>query len=383
MQPPPGVSLSLMMGPELPVPASQTLVEMLSEAQVSVSDQGKTTFSLTFNADKTDQFPTDYKVLLLKQISVGLRVILTIVIPGQLPHVLVDGFITHLDLSHSKQAGASTITVRGEDVSIKMDREEKSTQFPAMGDTEIVAMILAEYALYGVIPEVMPAPTSMVSLPEERVPQQGNRTDLRYIEYLANKHGYIFMIRPGPAPGINNAYWGPPIRIGVPQPALTVDMGPATNVESISFQYDGLAATLFIGENQDSDTEVDIPVATLLSMRLPPLAAEPALLFSGGLLKTEIYDIPGYEQIDAEALAQSMTDQSVDNVLTAQGEVDTLRYGTVLTCPGLVGLRGCGLSFDGLYTIRSVSHSIKRGEYRQQFEVAREGMMTLIPRVLP
>jgi hypothetical protein len=46
-------------------------------------------------------------------------------------------------------------------------------------------------------------------------------------------------------------------------------------------------------------------------------------------------------------------------------------------------LRGAGLSFDGLYLVKSVSHSIKRGEYKQQFTLAREGLMPLSQIVPP
>ncbi len=36
--------------------------------------------------------------------------------------------------------------------------------------------------------------------------------------------GYVFYVEPGPAPGTNIAYFGPEIKVGIPQPALNVDM---------------------------------------------------------------------------------------------------------------------------------------------------------------
>ena len=38
-------------------------------------------------------------------------------------------------------------------------------------------------------------------------------------------------------PGTNIAYWGPEIKVGVPQPALNYDMDAHTNVESLSFSF--------------------------------------------------------------------------------------------------------------------------------------------------
>ena len=34
---------------------------------------------------------------------------------------------------------------------------------------------------------------------------------------------------------MNIAYWGPQIKVGVPQPALNINMDAHTNVESLSF----------------------------------------------------------------------------------------------------------------------------------------------------
>ncbi len=151
---------------------------------------------------------------------------------------------------------------------------------------------------------------------------------------------------------------------------------------SISFSYDGLAPTLFLGLDQDAETETDIPVATLTGDRVP-LAAELPLLFNQGLLKTKVVKTPGLTAGDALAYVQGMTDRSLDNVLTAQGEVDTLRYGSIMDVPGLVGVRGCGMSLDGFYYVKSVTHSLSRGAYRQQFSLSREGFGTTTPVVPP
>ena len=62
-------------------------------------------------------------------------------------------------------------------------------------------------------------------------------TDLAYINELADEVGYVFYLDPGPAPGINVAYWGPQIKVGVPQPALNINMDAHTNVESLTFTF--------------------------------------------------------------------------------------------------------------------------------------------------
>jgi hypothetical protein len=60
-----------------------------------------------------------------------------------------------------------------------------------------------------------------------------------------------------------------------------------------------------------------------------------------------------------------------------------VRYGRPLKARQLVGVRGAGAAFDGLYYVASVTHSIKRGEYKESFQLARNGLVSTIPRVVP
>ena len=65
------------------------------------------------------------------------------------------------------------------------------------------------------------------------------------------------------------------------------------------------------------------------------------------------------------------------------GTLDVLRYGNILKARKLVGVRGAGIAFDGLYYVSKVTHNIKRGEYKQSFSLAREGLISLTPAVIP
>jgi hypothetical protein len=78
-----------------------------------------------------------------------------------------------------------------------------------------------------------------------------------------------------------------------------------------------------------------------------------------------------------------MMDSSMDSVLTASGELDTVRYGALLQPRSLVGVSGAGLLYDGFYYVRSVTHSLSRGSYRQRFTLGREGLGTTTPVVRP
>ena len=122
---------------------------------------------------------------------------------------------------------------------------------------------------------------------------------------------------------------------------------------------------------------------TFVSLR-PPLVSQPALPFNLPNVRTTLLDQgSGLSMTQAMARAQAVTDQSVDNVVTASGTLDALRYGDVLQPRGLVGLRGAGFSYDGIYYVKSVTHDIRSGQYQQNFSLSREGTGALTPVVIP
>ncbi len=83
--------------------------------------------------------------------------------------------------------------------------------YPGMSSDIRVLTILAKYAAFGIVPEVIPVLVPDIPVPVEQTPSQ-KQTDLAYIQQLAKEVGYVFYISPGPLPGMNQAYWGPQVR---------------------------------------------------------------------------------------------------------------------------------------------------------------------------
>jgi hypothetical protein len=378
-----GVNLSLLIGPTVPLPATPDIAEALQSASVTQNDEGRSGFQIVLQVGRAG--PTDlldYRLLLNPLLRPFNRVILTALF-NAIPRVLIDGLITNQQFSPGNEPGTATLTLTGEDVSVAMDMEKKRAEWPAMSEMVIANVIIGSYAQYGLVPMVMPPPTIDQPLPIERTPvQQG--TDLDYLKSMAQRFGFVFYVESGPVPGVNTAYWGPPNRTGLPQRALTVNQCPEMNVDSINFTYNGMAPTIVDDVVQDKLTNSSMPVITFASLRLPPLAAMPPLPFQLPNVRTSLLDqSSGLSIIEAYAHAQGVTDKSVDSVVTAQGELDALRYGDVLTPRGIVGLRGAGFTFDGLYYVKSVSHSISKGKFKQRFNLSREGTGAITPVVIP
>ena len=374
-----GTTLTFWVGPTVPVPPPVSFTEALEEVEVTTSDSGRSGFRLTFRAGRNDTSPLDYDLLTGPLLRPCSRVLLMVTF-NAVPQVLMDGIITHQQLNPSEQPGSSTITVMGEDVSVMMDMEERSAEHPAQNEMVIALKIIASYARFGLVPMVIPPASLDVPLPTERIPvQQG--TDLEYLQQMADRYAYVFYVTPGPAPLTNTAYWGPPVRMGLPQRALRTNVGPNTNVNSIDFQYDGMAPTRVEGQVQDRRVHQTLPVRTFSSTRIP-LAAQSALLTQ---LCTRVrqFRMSGLDSTQALARAQAQTDSAADRTVTATGELDALRYEGILQPRGLVGLQGAGLSYDGLYYVKQVTHSIRVGAYSQRFTLTRDGTGSLSPVVVP
>jgi len=371
--------LTLLIGPTIPVPAPPLLVDALDHVEVTTSDQGRSGFQIVFSAGRSGSADlVDYPLLSQRQLRPFSRVVLLIAFGGP-PKVLMDGVITHRELMTGNTPGDGTLTVTGEDVSVMMDLEEKNAEHPAQSEDVIATQLIASYPTYGLIPRVIPPPLIDTPLPIERVPVQRG-TDLAYLNTMAARFGFVCYVTPGPAPMTNTVYWGPPVRTGLPQPALTVDMGAQTNVEQISFRTDGLAPTKVRGVVLDPVSDQAVPVQSAASLRVP-LSAQPDWLTLPSI-RTTLTSDSGLTATEALARAQGAADASTDSV-TANGTLDALRYGDLLTARGLVGLRGAGWTHDGLWYVQRVSHRIRRGEYTQDFTLTRDGSGSTIPAVRP
>ena len=62
------------------------------------------------------------------------------------------------------------------------------------------------------------------------------------------------------------------------------------------------------------------------------------------------------------------------DAVSGNGSLNVMRYGHILRARMLVGVRGAGLAYDGMYYVESVTHNIKRGEYKQSFTLSRDGV---------
>lgn len=373
-----GVRLTMLVGQGIPRPLPAELMERFVSAEVAISDREVSGFELVFDAVRSATLAGVFPIMAEPGLKAGARVVLTATL-GLMPTVLLDGIIETAEFKPAER-GPARLHLRGKDLSFVMDREEREQTHPAQGPGEIATMILLRYAQYGIIPMVIPPMSADRPSPTERVPMQRG-TDFAYLKDLAAAHDRIFTIIPGPVPLTSTGYWGPPPRIGVPQRAITTDMGPDSNVSGLSFENAAGGAAEVSGQVQDPASGQTMPVRSTFALR-PPLAAQPSIA-NRATVRTNLFQTQGAPSAaQAMGQAQAQSDATTDTVKVT-GDLDTARYGTVLNPRGLVGLRGAGLDHDGLYYVQSVIHKIARGAWSQSFTLNREGTGTTVPMVLP
>jgi len=375
------VQLRLLVGPIVPLTPPRAVMDALTEVEVKVIDVGQSGFKLTFSIDK--QSPLQILFLLTGGAALlFMRVVIAVVVNGTTT-VLIDGVITDNSIAPGDKGSNSTLTLMGKDLTVLMDQSKMSGfPFPAMPAEARIALLLLKYAIFVVVPLVIPSVLLFVPLPIDQIPSQQG-TDLEYIRYLAEQAGYVFYIEPGPIPGISRAYWGPQIKVGSAQPALSADLDAYTNVEGLRFSFDQEKNKIPLIYIYNSQTGISFPIPLPPITPLnPPLGLIPPL--PTNLLPPDLSpfgdDLAKRPIPQAIMMGLARSAQNAEAV-SCDGSLDVTRYRGVLQARQLVGVRGAGPAFDGLYYVKSVTHKIKRGEYKQDFTLTRNGLVSTVPTV--
>jgi len=370
-----GIQLTLMIGLAKPTPVSRSVLDALTSAEVTTDVDGPSGFQLKF--ELSNRSPLQSMFLLAgSSIPKIMRVVLVATINGT-PDVLVDGVMTDHQVTPGEN-GRSELVVSGDDLTRLMDYGELSgLPYPAMPSSARIAIILAKYLVFGVTPKIVPPFYLDVESPFDHVPiHQGS--DLAYVKLLASMVGYTFYIEPGPQPLQSTAYWGPEIKTGAPQPSLAVNMSAHTNCESLRFQLNSESRVQpYITVHEPiTKLPIPIPIPTNLNIFNSPLAR--ITLVPKKLAKVEDTSKLTFTKALLRGFAAA---SSSSDAVRGDGQLDVARYGRILRARRLVGVRGAGEAFDGLYYVRKVTHQISREQYKQSFSLSRDGLVSTVARV--
>lgn len=370
-----GFYLTLMMGPFNASPVPQAVIDALTEVQVTstVGSQGGFQLKLTL----AKQSPVQ-QMLVGGQFDPRTRVIIAVTVNGS-TEVLMDGIITKQDITPDSKPGKSILTLTGLDLTALMDFIDLTgIPYPALPNFVIVEAILAKYIPLGVVPVAIPNSIPQIENPLSHFIKQDG-TDYAFVQTLGRDTGWIFYLDPGPTPGKSMAYWGPDLSqmFGSTQSAISINFDGNTNIDSLNFSYDGTLATQWLVTIIEPITKLPIPIPVpSIDILKPRLSSQaPTVLKVTQLTPSASDDFP---RASSAALAK-MFDTA--EVVTGSGQLDVLRYGQVFKARQRAGVRGAGGYFDGQYYVKSVTHNIKRGEYKQSFSLARGGVGSAVSTV--
>lgn len=366
-----GIHMQILMGPSIAIPVTADLIQSVKSVEVTNTTQGRNGFQITFSTGRSDSNVSDYS--LVNHPSLGMFNRVQIVIYFDLtPQVLVDGIITNKQFQPNNEPGRTTLVVTGDDVSYVMEKETRTTSYPNLPTKDTITTVLSSYPELGFVLDVS-EPSNDSSSSENDVVHMQRETDLDYLQSAARRNHFVFYIEPSSVPGQNKAYWGPNDRNETLKDPISVNMGPNTNVTQIHFTNNNTQPKMIRGFVMDRHSNQIMPVQSLPSTRTP-YSTEPSWLVNVRDVQTrQLVADGGLDFSEAMNQAQAEFENSVDCTLTATGTLDPARYGSLIRTRRKVKVRGTGDEHDGLYDVKSVTTTIRRGSIAQNFVLCREG----------
>jgi hypothetical protein len=366
----------------------EVVTEAIRDVRVTQKAGQRSGFQVTIAMEKGGEI--EQELLPGGFFTPGKRMIFSVITNG-VREVLMDGHIARYDVGQSNEPGQATLSLTGTDATQLMDQIDLSgVPMPGMPPFAQVNFILARYLVLGIIPVVIPTPLVAVSNPVERWPSQQG-TDYQYIQRLAGQVGYQFSLEPGLTEGQQFAYFGPDIgsllalgktAAGDTLPPLTLNMGGANNIDSLSISFNGLSKPLVYGfylESSAPGSAIPIPMPDFATN--PPLG--PGFIPYAKNLAMNKPSSGSSESADEEEDGMSSSDLATlilkgvaraakgANVISASGNLDVARYGQLLRPRKIVNVRGAGPHSDGMYFVQSVTTTIQPGSFKQSFSLSK------------
>jgi len=285
-----------------------------------------------------------------------------------------DGYITNVALDLGSDTDQAFLDVSGMDTTLLMSLEEKIATWPNMADSDIVQQIVAAYGV-----AVQVDSTSTVHQEDDTTIVQRS-TDVQFVRDLAQKNGMEFYFETDDT-GAINAYFRAPQLSDTPQPDLAIQFGDQSNLKKFSAYLSGQrplnvkAAQIDVSTNsansaQVSDTQLtklgDKDANTLiggpLGALVTPKDAQAQMLVLGP---------PTSDATEMQTLVQAIRDEA-GWLITANGEINSDAYQSVLRPHRLVQVKGAGTTYSGKYYVTRVTHEMNHeGDYIQRFEARR------------
>ena len=176
----------------------------------------------------------------------NLRITVTVGTGRAMP--LLDAYVIDVDTTFSEQPGTSELVVTAMDPTVLMHLEEKVKAWPNMTDSDVASSIFSDSA-YGFSPVVE---TTSLSRQEDDHTLVQRGSDIAFLQQLADRNGYECFVALNDA-GVVEGHFHPPKPDEQPQGTLSVNLGPATNVNQFRARFDMLGPAVAKAATIDPD----------------------------------------------------------------------------------------------------------------------------------
>lgn len=286
-----------------------------------------------------------------------------------------DGYITAVNTNWGSEPGSTYLEIDAMDTSVLMSLEEKIATWPNLSDGDIVQQIVSSY---GVQVNVDSTPT--VHQENDTTIIQRD-TDIQFVRELAQRNGLEFYFETDKDSGEVIAFMRAPQLEGTPQPDLAIQFGEESNLKSFVARVAG-QRPLSVKTTQ-IDVKANSPnSAQVGDTQLTKLGDTDAIALIGGplgalvtpkdvLAQMLLLGTPTSDATELQTAAQAVRDEAAW-LITANGEINSDAYQTVLRPHRMVLVKGAGSRYSGKYYVTHVTHELQAdGSYTQKFEARR------------
>jgi phage protein D len=274
---------------------------------------------------------------------------------------IADGYVTHVEVLVSEQR-QPYLEVSGMDASVLMDLEERQTAWPNKKDSEIAREIFGSHGLTADVGD------TEATHPEDTATVLQSETDIRFLRRLAARNGFECRVH-----GRTGVFRAPDLR-EPPQKLLAVAFGLETNLVELAVRVDGTPPTTAEIRRVDPiEKAVEAKRLAATTRRRLGREALSALRGEGPEARMLVQRHAAVSAGDMEARLAAAY-EAANRFVTAEGEIDSRVYRSVLRAGRLVTIKGAGESHSGLYYVARVRHTLTPEAYAQRFTAHRNGL---------
>lgn len=283
---------------------------------------------------------------------------------------LIDGPLVSRRSTRTNEPGESTVTLIVHDDSVHLDRKAEMIRHEQRSDSEIATDIFDEFNGIIASTDIESVPNSAPGRPREEVQRD---TAMVYLRKLAKRNQLHAYVLPGEGPGESiGVFKGLPSVADPDLPPLVLP-GRKSNVRSADHRFNAQMPTrvrafsLSLCDKSEVSEEGSFVEERVFGDRDLPRGDDEAIEFLA----------PGTGEsasLAERARASAGSSRWASNL---SGSVREGCYSAALEPYKAVKVKLGASSSSGTYVIRSVTHRLDRGSYRQEFQLITDGESTV------